>query len=48
VPRKAFCFRIRPAAAQFYPHHLELSREAGSPIHVIGSWLGFTRTIPSV
>jgi hypothetical protein len=47
MPRKAFCFRIRPDAVQFYPYRVELSREAGSPIHVIGSWFGFTLAIPS-
>jgi hypothetical protein len=33
---------------QFYPHCLELSREAGSPIHAIGSWPGFTLAISFV
>jgi len=46
VLRKASRFRIRSAAAQFYPCRLKLSREAFSPVQLIGSWFGFTLAIP--
>jgi hypothetical protein len=48
VLRKAFRFRFRPATARYDPRRRELSREANSPVQRIGSWFGFTLTIPFV